>query len=165
MATMHALRRAASRIVLAAAGLLPLSPAAAQAQPSSEITIVKEVEPDDVTDFFFTLSGPTPGGAQLDDDAAASGGNNNAAKSKSFAVAPGAYTITEQDPGPGWSFAGAKCTGPAGSSVDLPNRTVERDAAIELRNQRPQRLERRLDRVPGARPPSARDKGGRIRST
>ena len=105
--------------------LLSLGIANAQNQATSQITIVKEVEPDALTDFYFTLSGPTAGGAQLDDDATAPNGNSQTAKSKYFAVLPGAYTITEQNPGPGWVFAGAKCIGAASHIVDLPSRTIK----------------------------------------
>lgn len=96
----------------------------AYAQANARITLVKEVTPDDTTDFFFTLNGPTPNGAQLDDDAMASGGDNNAAKSKYFDVIPGTYTITEQDAGPGWIFEGAKCTDPAKYTVNVATRTL-----------------------------------------
>ncbi len=117
---MGASRMAAISFALVAAGSGSASHIGPAPQAGAQITIVKEVEPDSPTDFFFTLAGPTSGGAQLDDD----GTTSPIAKSKSFAVAPGAYQITEQDPGPGWTFAGARCTGAAGQSVELASRTV-----------------------------------------
>lgn len=111
-------------IVALAAVCLPLG-SAALAQATSRLDIVKEVVPDNTTDFFFTLIGPTPGNAQLDDDATATGGNSATAKTKWFAVIPGVYMIVEQNPGPGWVFAGANCTGTNTYTVDLASRTVK----------------------------------------
>ena len=121
--------KAASALVLGAT-CLAFTVGPSVAQPNGATLIVShEAIPDDIADFTYTVSGQTSVGAMLDDDATATNGDNNLGKSKTSSVIPGDYTITQQNPGPGWVLSAINCDGPTPAYPNLANRTVSLNVA------------------------------------
>ncbi|MCC6856789.1 MAG: hypothetical protein IT189_12115, partial [Microbacteriaceae bacterium] len=72
------------------------------------ITIVKDAVPNDAQDFTFART--FGANFQLDDDS-----NGTLPNSRSYTVAPGAYSVTEQ-PTAGWDLTGLTCVDPTSNS-------------------------------------------------
>ncbi len=84
------------------------------------ITIVKDAAPDDPQDFFF-LFGNSGGSFVLDDDGGADSTYLN--HTTLAGLAAGSWTFTENAV-TGWELTGISCSPSAGTTVDLPNRTM-----------------------------------------
>ena len=87
------------------------------------ITIVKDTVPNGAQDFTFTDDIPGRTVGPLDDDA----DGTNPSQTVCSNVAPGPYTVTENDPTPGYDLTALNCDD-ANSTESVPNR----QASIQL---------------------------------
>jgi hypothetical protein len=94
------------------------------------LTIIKNAEPDDPTDFGYTTTGPELSGFSLDDDADGTLSNTKVFSLTSFGAA-NTRTVAEADPSPAFLLTGLVCTEDSGglgqndnSTTDLVSRTA-----------------------------------------
>ncbi len=95
---------------------------------SGTITIVKDADPNGPTDFAFTDDIAAPNAFTLDDDADATYSNTTTFT----AVNPGTYTVTEDDPTPGFDLTGLVCVDSDAGGTASTGSTVTRAATINL---------------------------------
>ncbi len=93
------------------------------------ITVIKDANPNDATDFTFTPSANLDSGTTftLDDDSDATNSNTKVFRELTPVVT---YTVTEGDPGTDWSLTDISCSGST-SSVITTN-LVSRQLSIDL---------------------------------
>jgi len=101
-------------------------------EDTGTIIIIKDVDPEpDATDFGYTSTGGlTPATFDLDDDLGGGGDEATLSDTRTFIVAPGLYTVTEDDPSATHTLTGLLCVD---SGVDNSSETFgTRTANISL---------------------------------
>ena len=88
-------------------------------QQAGRITVVKDAQPDGPTDFTFVDDIPGCDIGTLDDDLDAT----LPAQATCLIPDPGTFSVTEDDPGPGYPLEALSCDD-ADSTVDAPSRTA-----------------------------------------